>query len=121
MRVLLLNDAAVECDALTRLLGSLGHEVVARASSSGEGAIFAARLLPDLAIVDGRLPPDGCLPAVSALRTAAPAMLVAIVAALPEIELVRAAVTLGAAGALRRPLLRGEVGHALDEILAHRS
>jgi DNA-binding NarL/FixJ family response regulator len=121
VRVLIVNDAAVECDALTRLLGSLGHEVVARAADSGDAAVIAGRLLPDLALVDGRLPPGGCLPAIPILRAAAPAMRVAIVAAVSEIELVRAAVAAGAAGALRRPLLRSQVVPALEDILAHRA
>lgn len=116
MRVLIANDAEVESAVLSRLMGTLGHEVVGRAPDSGSATVLAARLLPELAIVDGRLPPEGALPAISGLRAAAPATTVVIVASLSEIELVRAAVALGAAGALRRPFLRSQVETLLREI-----
>jgi len=103
------------------MMEALGHEVVATVGDGSAALDLVVDAAPDLAIVDGRLPPHGCIPLIEALRAAAPATLVAILASLDEIDLVRAAVAAGAAGALRRPVLRSQVTEALDELLARRT
>jgi CheY-like chemotaxis protein len=113
VRVLIVNDAVVESAVLARMLRDLGHAVVAQASNLAEALERAVAHVPDLAVVDGRLPPEGCLEAVRSLRASVPTMTVAVVAALDEIDLVRVAIASGAALALRRPLLRSQVAASL--------
>jgi DNA-binding NarL/FixJ family response regulator len=112
---LIVDDAAIESALLARMLASLGHEVVGEASLAAAALDLAVRRGPDLAIVDGRFPPLGGLAMLEALRRQAPAVRVAVIASLAEIELVRAAVAAGASGALRRPLLRSAVAAALSQ------
>ncbi len=116
MRVLILDDAAVARAVLARIVRDLGHEVVAEVPDLESALRCISEHLPDLAIVDSRLPPEGCLAALRELRARAPGVMVAVIAALDEIDVVRAAVAAGAAGAFRRPLLRSDVAVSLRQL-----
>jgi DNA-binding NarL/FixJ family response regulator len=118
VRILIVDDAPVERAALARIFRDLGHEVVAQASDLASALEFAAEFAPDLAVIDGRLAPEGCLEALRQFRENAPAIVLAVVAALGEIELVRAARAHGASGAFRRPLLRTQVEASLRDLIS---
>jgi response regulator NasT len=116
MRILIVDDAAVERAIFARIAHDLGHEIVAEAADLATASRLAADLRPQLIVLDGRLPPTGAPAAVAALLAAAPDAAVAVVAALEELDLVRAARAAGAAVALRRPFLPTQVAAALRDL-----
>jgi DNA-binding NarL/FixJ family response regulator len=75
VRVVIAEDAVLLRDGLTRLLSDHGHEVPAVASDAGGLLDAVADHLPDLAVVDIRLPPsytDEGLRAALRIRAAHP-------------------------------------------------
>jgi DNA-binding NarL/FixJ family response regulator len=58
VRVVIGEDTALFREGLARLLADAGHEVVGRAGDAVELVDAVAAELPDLAIVDIRMPPD---------------------------------------------------------------
>ena len=109
LRIVVGDDAAPSRAILARLIGELQHQVVAEAIDATGVLARCAELGPDLAIVDGRLPPGGGLAAVESLRRAAPELAIVFVASLDEVDLLRAALAAGASGALGRPFLRSQI------------
>lgn len=77
MRVVLAEDSVLFREGLTRLLEDAGHEVVAAVGDAPSLVEAVARLAPDIAIVDVRMPPtmtdDGVRTAV-ALRVDHPSL-----------------------------------------------
>ena len=73
-----------------------GYEVVAQAGTAAEALAQAARLAPDLALVDVDLPGDNGLVATRLLRRARPATAVIVVGDDPAAEYERAALAAGA-------------------------
>lgn len=59
MRVIVADDSVVIREGVVRILTRAGMEVVAEAPSADELLSGVERLLPDLAIVDIRMPPGG--------------------------------------------------------------
>ncbi len=59
MRIVIGEDSALFREGLARLLKDAGHEVVARAADAPSLVEAVERELPDLAIIDVRMPPDG--------------------------------------------------------------
>jgi DNA-binding NarL/FixJ family response regulator len=116
VRILIVDDAALERVLLARIAVRCGHEVAGHAADVAAAVQLATRLAPDLIVLDGRLPPAGALDAIETLRQAAPGASVAVIAGLEELDLVRAARERGAAGALRRPLLASQVAATLAEL-----
>lgn len=55
LRILTVEDQAVEAMALTEILLSLGHEVCGHAYSGGGAILLAERIKPDLMIADIQL------------------------------------------------------------------
>ena len=58
MRIVIAEDLALLRDGLTRLLADAGHDVVATVETGPDLVEALAREMPDVAIVDVRLPPD---------------------------------------------------------------
>lgn len=132
MRVAFVCEATVSRVLFTRLGTALGHEVSAVvpprepdvSADSADRALIAAiaATRPDIVIVDGHLGDPrgtrvaGSSPAivlVAGVRSALPAALVGVVAALGETALVRAAADAGAQVVVPRPLLRSGIRAAL--------
>lgn len=109
MRILLADDAAVVRGAFARIVVPAGYELAGEAGEASEAAALAARLAPDVVVVDSRLPPAGGLEALARIRAAAPAAALLLVAAVGEQQLVRDALATGARGTLLRPLLASQV------------
>jgi DNA-binding NarL/FixJ family response regulator len=57
VRIVIAEDAAIMRDGLTSLLEDRGHEVVAAVGDAGALLDAVARHLPDVAVVDIRMPP----------------------------------------------------------------
>jgi response regulator NasT len=96
---------------------ALGHEIVGEADGLAAAVALAETLQPELIVVDGRLPGGG-IEAIEPLQHAATGARIAVIAALGELELVRAARARGARAALRRPLLATQVAAVLEELAA---
>jgi AmiR/NasT family two-component response regulator len=120
LRVLIVDDADVERDVFARIARSLGHEIVGAAVDLASATRLAASLAPEIIVVDGRLPPRGCLDALGPLREAAPHAAIGNVAAPSELDLIRDARARGATAAFRRPLLASQVAVTLRELAALR-
>ena len=116
MRILVLDDASLEREILARFAARAGHAVVAEATDLAEAFARLEEALPDVAVVDGRLPPEGGPAAIAALRARLPHTPLLVIAALEETALVRAAFTAGANGILQRPLLPSQVGDVLARV-----
>jgi two-component system chemotaxis response regulator CheY len=116
MRILIADDAAVARAMLARIVRREGHEVAGEARDAKELLEAALRLLPDLVVLDGRLPPAGGLNALAALRALEAPPAVIVVAALGERSFVQTAMRSGAQGAVMRPLVAAEVVEALERL-----
>ena len=58
MRVVIGEDSALFREGLARLLDDAGHEVVAKAADAPASSERSSTRLPDLVIIDVRMPPD---------------------------------------------------------------
>jgi CheY-like chemotaxis protein len=116
LRILIVDDAAVECDVFAHIARNLGHTIVGTAADLATATQLAAALVPEIIVLDGRFPPGGPLGALAPLRAAAPYAAIAIIAAPGELDLIRTARAAGAAGAFRRPLLPAQVAVTLHEL-----
>ena len=69
MRIVIGEDSALFREGLARLLEDAGHEVVGRAADAVTLIDVVEQELPDLAIIDVRMPPDGTDDGARAART----------------------------------------------------
>jgi len=76
MRILLADDHALFRDGIASLLTSWGHEVVGLAADGDEAVELAARLQPDLVLMDVRMPRRSGLEASRLIVQAHPEMAV---------------------------------------------
>jgi DNA-binding NarL/FixJ family response regulator len=58
VRIVIGEDSALFREGLARLLADAGHEIVGRAGDAGTLLTVVAETLPDLAVIDIRMPPD---------------------------------------------------------------
>ncbi len=99
-RILIVDDHPLTRDALATLLGAHGLDVVGCASDGVEAIGEAARLLPDLVLLDLSMPGMDGLTALPQLREAAPDCEVVVLTASGTEENLLAAIRGGAAGYL---------------------
>lgn len=69
MRIVIGEDSALFREGLARLLEDAGHEVVGRAADAVTLVETVESELPDLAVIDVRMPPDGTDDGARAART----------------------------------------------------
>jgi DNA-binding NarL/FixJ family response regulator len=89
MRLVLADDSVILREGLARLLREQGFEVVAQVGTAPELLAAVARLEPDLAIIDIRMPPshtDEGLVAAEELRTRHPTVGVLVLSQYVEAE-----------------------------------
>jgi DNA-binding NarL/FixJ family response regulator len=99
-RILIVDDHPLTRDALATLLGAHGLDVVGCASDGVEAIGEAARLQPDLVLLDLSMPGMDGLTALPQLREAAPECEVVVLTASGTEENLLAAIRGGAAGYL---------------------
>jgi DNA-binding NarL/FixJ family response regulator len=99
-RILIVDDHPLTRDALASLLGAHGLDVVGAASDGEEAIREAARLEPDLVLLDLSMPGMDGLTALPRLRDAAPNCEVVVLTASGTEENLLAAIRGGAAGYL---------------------
>ena len=89
MRIVIADDSVILREGLSRLLSEQGFEVAAQVGTAPELLAAVARLKPDLAIVDIRMPPshtDEGLVAAEDLRTRHPTVGVLVLSQYVEAE-----------------------------------
>jgi DNA-binding NarL/FixJ family response regulator len=114
--VLVLDDAPLARAVFARYAEREGWTVAAEASDAGSALDALRSALPDLVVLDGRLPPAGGLAVLPALLAERPGTPVLLIAALEEAALAREALRLGASGILLRPLLGSQVAEQLRRV-----
>src|SRR6266576_5618575 len=99
-RILIVDDHPLTREALSSLLGAHGLDVIGCASDGAEAIVEAARLQPDLVLLDLSMPGVDGLTALPRLREAAPDCEVVVLTASGTEENLLSAIRAGAAGYL---------------------
>ena len=99
-RVLVVDDHPLTREALSSLLGAHGFDVVGSASDGAQAIVEAARLRPDVILLDLSMPGLDGLTALPRLREAAPECEVVVLTASGTEENLLQAIRGGAAGYL---------------------
>jgi DNA-binding NarL/FixJ family response regulator len=99
-RILIVDDHPLTREALSSLLRAHGFDVAGCASDGAEAVVEAARLRPDLVLLDLSMPGVDGLTALPQLRAAAPECEVVVLTASGTEENLLAAIRGGAAGYL---------------------
>lgn len=120
--VLLVDDHEVVRVGLRALLEEHAQvRVVGEAGTVREAVALAARLTPDVVLLDVRLPDGSGVEACRTIRTEHPASRVVILTAYADDEALIAAVLAGASGYLLKQARGSEVVRAIEEAAAGRS
>jgi response regulator NasT len=117
LRVLLVEDDVTVAEALEALLQSLGHQVIGVARHGGEAVESASSLLPDLVVMDIKLPVrDG----IEATRTilAERAVPVILLTGYANEELVQRARSAGVMAYLLKPVDQRQLHSTIEVALA---
>jgi DNA-binding NarL/FixJ family response regulator len=116
MRILLADDHALFRDGVGSLLAAWGHEVVGQVSD-GEAAVdAAARLEPDLVLMDVAMPGGGGMEATRRIAAAQPGIAIVMLTASEHIDDLFAAIKAGARGYLLKNLESAELRGMLEAV-----
>jgi DNA-binding NarL/FixJ family response regulator len=118
MRVLIADDQRVVREGLVTLLGLLPEvEVVGSASDGDEAVALAADLLPDIVLMDLRMPRCDGVEATRLLRERLPETKVIVLTTYADDRSVIDALQAGARGYLTKDAGGAEIRHALSQVL----
>jgi DNA-binding NarL/FixJ family response regulator len=99
IRVLLVDDNLLFRDGVAQILQADGRfEVVGTAARGAEGVAEAARLLPDLILIDLRMPEMSGVAAVRLIRAENPDVPIGVLSAIETVEDIEVALEAGASG-----------------------
>ncbi len=116
-RVLIADDESIIRLNLREMLTQQGYEVIAEASNGRQAVELAKKLLPDLAIVDIKMPEMDGLEAAAAIISADIAPVI-LLTAYSDSELVESARRAGVSGYLVKPLRETELAPIVEIALA---
>ena len=116
-RVLIVDDHPLTREALSSLLGVHGFEVCGCASDGEQAIVEAARLRPELVLLDLSMPGLDGLSALPRLREAAPETEVVVLTASGTEENLLAAIRAGAAGYLLKTEPPERIAAFLDGVV----
>jgi DNA-binding NarL/FixJ family response regulator len=116
-RILIVDDHPLTREALSSLLGAHGFEVCGCASDGDQAIVEAARLRPDLILLDLSMPGLDGLSALPRLREAAPETEVVVLTASGTEENLLAAIRAGAAGYLLKTEPPERIAAFLDGVV----
>jgi DNA-binding NarL/FixJ family response regulator len=116
-RILIVDDHPLTREALSSLLGAHGFDVLGCASDGEEAIVEAARLRPDLVLLDLSMPGLDGLSALPRLREAAPESEVVVLTASGTEENLLAAIRAGAAGYLLKTEPPERIASFLDGVV----
>jgi DNA-binding NarL/FixJ family response regulator len=116
MRVLLADDHALFRDGIASLLQAWGHEVVGLASDGAKAVELAARLDPDLVLMDVRMPGMSGLAATALIHEARPGISIVMLTVSEDEDDLFAAVKAGAQGYLLKNVEASEFRSLLEAV-----
>ena len=103
LRILIADDESIRLLSLRRQLAALGHVVVAEASTGDEAVALAASALPDLAILDIKMPVADGIEAAEKITQARPIPII-LLTAYDEAQLVERAAEANISAYLMKPV-----------------
>jgi two-component system nitrate/nitrite response regulator NarL len=118
MRVLLVDDHTLFRSGLETLLERHGIEVIATAGNGREGFLLARELLPDVVLLDMRMPEMSGLEVLNGLRTVGLKMFIVMLTTSNEEKDLVESLRSGASGYLLKDMEPSELVAALREIVA---
>jgi len=116
-RILIVDDHPLTREALSSLLGAHGFDVCGSASDGAQAIVEAARLRPDVVLLDLSMPGLDGLSALPRLREAAPDTEVVVLTASGTEENLLAAIRAGAAGYLLKTEPPERIAAFLDGVV----
>jgi DNA-binding NarL/FixJ family response regulator len=116
MRILLADDHALFRDGIASLLVAWGHDVVGQAADGNAAIDLAARLRPDVILMDVAMPGGGGLAATREIAVANPAVAIVMLTASEDVDDLFAAIKAGARGYLLKNLEAGELRGMLEAV-----
>jgi two-component system, NarL family, response regulator DevR len=117
LRLLVVDDHEVVRQGLVALLDRRGQfEVVGQAATVAESLDLAARLEPDIVIMDVRLPDGTGIEACREIRAARPSTRVVMLTSYPDEEAVLSAIIAGASGYLLKQIRGRDLVAALEAV-----
>jgi DNA-binding NarL/FixJ family response regulator len=118
IRVLIADDQRVVREGLALVLGLLPDVEVAGSASDGDEAVaMAADLVPDVVLMDLRMPRCDGVEAIRQLRERVPATKVVVLTTYADDRSVLDALRAGARGYLTKDAGGAEIRHALRQVL----
>jgi len=117
MRILVVDDHEVVRQGLVALLGRRDEfQVVAEAGSLSEALAAARRFVPDLVVMDVRLPDGSGIEACREIRSEYPDTKVVMLTSYPDEEAVLSAIIAGASGYLLKQVRGRDLVSALEAV-----
>ena len=119
LRMLIADDHALFRDGIRGLLGSIGHtEVVGEAGDGDEAIALARSLVPDVILMDVKMPGTNGIEATRAILAAHPQIAVLMVTMFEDDDTVFAAMRAGARGYILKGARQGELLNAISTVAA---
>ena len=117
LRILIADDESIRLLSLRKQLAALGHNVVAEASTGDEAATLASSALPDLAILDIKMPVMDGIEAAEKITQARPIPII-LLTAYDEAQLVERAAQANISAYLMKPVAEEDLLPAITLALA---
>lgn len=116
MRILLVDDHALFRDGVASLLSAWGHEVVGQAADGAQAIELVDRLLPDLVLMDVRMPVVTGLEATTRIKLAHPTMSIVMLTVSEDEGDLFKAIKAGAQGYLLKNLEGAQLRQMLEAV-----
>jgi len=117
LRILVADDESIRLLSLRKQLAALGHNVVAEASTGDEAVTLASSALPDLAILDIKMPVMDGIEAAEKITQARPIPII-LLTAYDEAQLVERAAQANISAYLMKPVAEEDLLPAITLALA---
>jgi two-component system, response regulator PdtaR len=117
LRILIADDESIRLLSLRKQLAALGHDVVAEASTGDEAVTLAGSTLPDLAILDIKMPVMDGIEAAEKITQARPIPII-LLTAYGEAQLVERAAQANISAYLMKPVAEEDLLPAITLALA---
>jgi response regulator NasT len=119
LRVLIADDDGVALMALRKVLTEMGHQIVGEASDGQQAVDLAKEQIPDLAILDIRMPQMDGLSACCAIQTNGSTPVI-VLSAHAEVGMGSEAADVGVDAYLVKPVSAQQLGPAIELALANK-
>ena len=116
MRILLADDHALFRDGVASLLAAWGHQVVGQARDGEEAIALAARLRPELVLMDVRMPTVSGLEATRRVKAAQPEVHIVMLTVSEDEDDLFTAIKAGAQGYLLKDLESAQLRRMLEAV-----